>query len=114
MSNVIGVDFKMPASPEVADSGIWTAFWIGIGGVFSTMGTGFLYLMGQISKNADQINKQGIADVTAALDVEKRFATKADIDRLEGRLMEQMRSLLREHETNVQRDIDMRVGRNHE
>ena len=50
-------------------------------------------------------------DLQTALDVEKRFAVKADIDRLEMRINESIRSMLREHENNVNaRYMDNRIA----
>lgn len=113
----------MPAPPEAGDGNIWAYFWSALGGIFLTMGSGVAYLLGQISKSVDegrqareriwdQINTQGRADLIAALDIEKRFSTKDDIDRLEGRIMSHITDSLRKHEINVQRDIEMRIGRN--
>jgi hypothetical protein len=93
----------MPAPP--GDSSFWYWLWGAFGGVFGTMTFGFFYLLGKIGEN----RRDGIL-----LEIEKRFATKNDLDHMERRLSQTMRDLLREHETNVQRDIDMRLNRNHD
>ena len=96
--------------PETGDGNIWAAFIAGIIAIFGTMGAGCSYLLGQISKVRDTVNQQGLDDLQTALDVEKRFAVKADIDRLEMRINESIRSMLREHENNVNRDMDNRIA----
>ena len=100
----------MPLPVDSPDASIWTAFFGGLIAVFGTMAGGCAYLLGQISDVRKAVNKQSLDDLEAALDVEKRFATKADIDRLETRLTESMRAMLREHEVNVTRDMDRRIA----
>ena len=73
----------------------------GIGAAFVTMGSGFLYVMGRIkdvqdTKSEDhrriwerlgQMSQQTTRDQGAtALEIEKRFATKADLAAMESRL----------------------------
>lgn len=93
----------MPAPAETGDGNIWTAFWWAVSGYGALLAGGFMYLLRQIGTNG----RDGIL-----LEIEKRFATKGDFDRMEVRIAQTMRELLREHENNVQRDIDHRVGRN--
>lgn len=100
----------MPVPVDSSDSSIWTAFVLGLLSVFGTMGGGCMYLLGQISKVRETVTQQGTDDLKTALNVEKRFATKEDIDRLEKRLNESMRAMLREHEVNVNRDMDRRIA----
>lgn len=95
------------------DSSLWQV-WVAIGAAFTTMGTGFIYLLGQISRRDDDSNK--LKDTLVAYDREGllRFATKEDLDRLETRITQTMRDMMREHEMNIRSEMDRRfqiVGR---
>lgn len=105
--------------PDQTDH-LWAAYYWGGGTILALMGGGFLFLAGNIRDLWRSVGGAKIADAEGALAAERRFATKGDLDALEERMAKNsdraetrisasLRELLREHETNIKRDVDERI-----
>lgn len=109
------------------DNAIWAAFWWAVaGGLGLLVGISKYFLKlntdtrQEVIKKTEEVGIEAIeegrriwteinaltkAHSLSLLEAEKRFITTEDLDRTETRILEGMRGLLREHETNVQNDV---------